>query len=38
MTTLTAFILGAIVGATIGILIMACLVLARRCDDQDGQP
>jgi hypothetical protein len=38
MTPLTAFIAGVIVGATIGALIMACLVLARRCDDQDGQP
>ena len=38
MTPLVAFILGVFVGATIGILIMACLVLARRCDDQDGQP
>jgi hypothetical protein len=38
MTPLTAFIAGCIVGATIGVLIAACMVLARRCDDQDGRP
>lgn len=38
MTTLTEFILGLIVGLTIGVPIVACMLLARRCDDQDGQP
>ena len=42
MTTLAAFILGCIVGAIVGgitcTLVMAALGLARRCDDQDGQP
>jgi hypothetical protein len=37
MTTLTAFILGAVVGGITCTLVMAALSLARRCDDADGQ-